>query len=346
WKLTNDFNAGRRARYVHPLRLYLLGSIAFFLVLNMAHFKPSIPINMTEEDKAELDAALAKLAGPESALTPEQRAQIESARTRLAGKDESALSKEEQDAIEQGLEHKRMPGTPRGPADLKGTERAKLRAILKGMPVPPIAPPEDAAGESRPDATPPPAADLPIVPSDVIAPPPPPPDGPVPPDVGKNPNKSEIDNWVEKRIKEKLGEGGTKAELFVETLRSNIPAMMLCCIPLFAVVLKLLYLGRRRYYVEHLVYALHIHTFAYVATVVITLLELGAEHTIPAVSEPIIAILTVAAVVQVFLSIRRVYGQGWFASTFKFLLGGLIYFFVLVSALAITALITLILPGK
>ena len=32
WQLTNDFNAGRRARYVHPLRLYLIASVLFFLL--------------------------------------------------------------------------------------------------------------------------------------------------------------------------------------------------------------------------------------------------------------------------------------------------------------------------
>ena len=34
----------------------------------------------------------------------------------------------------------------------------------------------------------------------------------------------------------KLGEDGTKVQFFVETLRSNIPTMMLFCIPLFAFV--------------------------------------------------------------------------------------------------------------
>src|ERR1700722_16723570 len=29
WQLTNDFLAGKRVRYVHPLRLYLLASILF-----------------------------------------------------------------------------------------------------------------------------------------------------------------------------------------------------------------------------------------------------------------------------------------------------------------------------
>src|SRR5215467_16013676 len=34
WKLTNDFLAGHRVRYVHPLRLYLLASILFFFAVN------------------------------------------------------------------------------------------------------------------------------------------------------------------------------------------------------------------------------------------------------------------------------------------------------------------------
>ena len=32
WNLTKDFNAGRRVRYAHPLRLYLLASIALSLI--------------------------------------------------------------------------------------------------------------------------------------------------------------------------------------------------------------------------------------------------------------------------------------------------------------------------
>src|SRR5437667_10198177 len=34
WHLTKEFLAGRRVRYVHPLRLYLLVSILFFFVVN------------------------------------------------------------------------------------------------------------------------------------------------------------------------------------------------------------------------------------------------------------------------------------------------------------------------
>src|SRR6266513_213137 len=34
WQLTNEFLAGKRVRYLHPLRLYLLASILFFFAIN------------------------------------------------------------------------------------------------------------------------------------------------------------------------------------------------------------------------------------------------------------------------------------------------------------------------
>ena len=44
WKLTNEFLAGHRVRYVHPLRLYLLASILFFFAatygIKSTHFQP------------------------------------------------------------------------------------------------------------------------------------------------------------------------------------------------------------------------------------------------------------------------------------------------------------------
>jgi hypothetical protein len=49
--------------------------------------------------------------------------------------------------------------------------------------------------------------------------------------------------------------------------------------------------------------------------------------------------------VQIFLSIRRVYRQGWFVTVFKFFAGGIAYLIVLLVALAATFFITLALPS-
>ena len=44
WRLTNEFLAGKRVRYVNPLRLYLLASILFFFAatygIKSAHLQP------------------------------------------------------------------------------------------------------------------------------------------------------------------------------------------------------------------------------------------------------------------------------------------------------------------
>ncbi|PYJ41084.1 MAG: hypothetical protein DME80_14310 [Verrucomicrobia bacterium] len=58
----------------------------------------------------------------------------------------------------------------------------------------------------------------------------------------------------------------------------------------------------------------------------------------------IIALLWIAFVVQIFLSIRRVYRQGWFISIFKFLFGGFVYLIVLAAALVATFFATLLMP--
>src|SRR5437868_9076109 len=61
WKLTNQFLAGHRVRYVHPLRLYLLASILFFFAVNYGarglHLEPG---KLSPKDRAELEADLKK----------------------------------------------------------------------------------------------------------------------------------------------------------------------------------------------------------------------------------------------------------------------------------------------
>jgi uncharacterized membrane protein len=142
-----------------------------------------------------------------------------------------------------------------------------------------------------------------------------------------------------------MGEHGTKMGLFITTLFSNLPYMMLCCIPLFAFVLKVLYIRKKIFYIDHLIYALHIHSFAYVGVMLIVLLTMGVDRVMPgALAGWIIAFLWIAFATQIFLSIRRVYRQGWFFTIFKFFAGGFVYLIVLSVALATTFFITIAWP--
>jgi hypothetical protein len=336
WKLTNEFLAGHRVRYVHPLRLYLLASILFFFAFNYAiksaHFDP---INLSPENRAEIRDELQR-----ENIAPEVRAKIEAAlggievppdkRARLEEElKREDLSAEARREIQERLQH----GDPMPHArtkiedavkDLPPEVRARIQDALKRASPSPAEEPQQP-GQTTPE---PRENDTPRLES------------------GSDKNASTpFENWIETRAKEKMGEHGTKMGLFIATLFSNLPYMMLCCIPLFAFVLKILYLRRRTFYIDHLVYALHIHTFAYTGVMLIVLATIGLNHIAPGtITGWIIALLWIAFVVQIFLSIRRVYRQGWFISIFKFLFGGFAYLIVLVSALAVTFFITVALP--
>jgi hypothetical protein len=94
-----------------------------------------------------------------------------------------------------------------------------------------------------------------------------------------------------------------------------------------------------------LVYALHIHSFAYTGLMLIGLITMGLNRiSIGAVAGWLIALLWMAFAVQIFLSIRRVYRQGWIKSFLKFCIGGMLYLIILFLGLAGTFFATLVTP--
>jgi uncharacterized protein DUF3667 len=280
WRLTNEFLAGHRVRYVNPLRLYLLASILFFFAVNYGakgiHVDPS---KLDAKDRAELESDLKN-----TDLPPAARDKVD------------ALLRDTSPSPAASPSSKSPSPEPRLTNEKQRREYGKI-------------------------------GERPFVVFDDAK------------------SSTPFERWIEGRAKEKMGEKGTKMGLFISTLFSNLPYMMLCCIPLFALVLKLLYIRRHRFYIDHLIYALHIHSFFYVGIMLIVLATIGLTRVLPdAVSGWIIAALWITFVVQIFLSIRRVYRQGWFLSIFKFLFGGFVYFIVLAFALAITFFATLTLP--
>src|SRR5215472_17509965 len=75
WKLTNDFLAGHRVRYVNPLRLYLLASILFFFAVN--YWAKAIHLTPKRLSPADRTAVEAKL--KDKNVPAEVRAEVEDA---------------------------------------------------------------------------------------------------------------------------------------------------------------------------------------------------------------------------------------------------------------------------
>lgn len=116
----------------------------------------------------------------------------------------------------------------------------------------------------------------------------------------------------------------------------NLPLMMFILIPLFAGVLKLIYVRRKHLYIKHIVHALHIHSFAYLIYGLGLLIgfKLIGENTFPngdyeAVRAVIFFALFVLTSTYAYISFLKVYKQGWFKTLIKFNIVGFIYVFFL-----------------
>src|SRR6266704_2411270 len=213
WRLTNEFLAGKRVRYVNPLRLYLLASILFFFAVNYGAKGIRIdPSKLDSKDRAELEADLKN-----TDLPPEAREKLQ-----------ALLQESSPSPAPSPVTSQFSP-----PHHAQTSQQKKEYGKIGERPF--------VAFDDAKSTTP-------------------------------------FERWIEARAKEKMGEHGTKMGLFISTLFSNLPYMMLCCIPLFAFVLKVLYLRRHIFYIDHLIYALHIHTFAYTGIMLIVLATIGLNR--------------------------------------------------------------------
>jgi hypothetical protein len=114
----------------------------------------------------------------------------------------------------------------------------------------------------------------------------------------------------------------------------RVPQMMFVLLPIFAGMLMLLYVGSGRFYVEHFVFALHVHASAFVIyTAMIALVR------VPAVSSLLLCWL----MLYVFLAMKKVYQQGWFVTGLKYTVLGFAYLCLLLVGTGLTLLAAVLL---
>lgn len=100
-----------------------------------------------------------------------------------------------------------------------------------------------------------------------------------------------------------------------------VPKMMFLMLPLFALFLKLIYIRRKKFYIEHLVFSMHYHAFIFLLFTVMILLY----HFVPA-SHAYLAYFLWYVPIYLFLAMWKVYGQGPIKTIFKGLFLNFTYF--------------------
>ena len=110
----------------------------------------------------------------------------------------------------------------------------------------------------------------------------------------------------------------------------NAPKAMFLLLPVFALILKILFVRRKRYYAEHFVFALHVHALAFLAFSIMLVTR----------NPGLSAALFLWVLIYVFLAMRRVYGQGFMRTGAKYMALGWAYFFALTFMIFVTMAIT------
>ncbi len=237
--LTREYLQGRRVRFVRPLRLYLVFSVLFFLVLSFTQ-----PLHDVFQDDPEEEQSVGDL----------------------------------------------------------------IRILIEDEPQP--APPADPASPAARLEDP--AVQIPIPPQVIRV-------GPWEVDVGGR----------MERIRRMTPAAFLRA--FADGFERYLPRLMFVLLPLFALLLKLLYLRQRRFYAEHFIFALHFHAFAFAIFSLLLLLP-GGPWTL-------LSVLWLH--LYLLLAMRHVYRQSWLMTGAKFMV--LYGAYSAAQALAFSAAVVLIL---
>lgn len=156
-----------------------------------------------------------------------------------------------------------------------------------------------------------------------------------------------LPDWLNDRINDEIEESPHKAEqinanpnLIIDKVFDILPATMFILLPVVALIFKFWYLFAKRYYIEHLIFALHNHAFLFVSLTLILLADV-AESLFTANGYPTAAnsmtwvMIIIGSWIPIYLlvSLRVAYRQNWFLTLCKF---GVIGF----SYIALLAIVT------
>ncbi|WP_206751913.1 DUF3667 domain-containing protein [Luteimonas cucumeris] len=309
--LTREYFAGHRVRYVSPVRLFVFISILTFFI---AQFTVDFDNNVNFGDD---DISQASTIEEVEKVRDKALAEMAKARKEMEGTPAAAG----------------IPGINAGEAAIRAEASARI-AELRGQQAP--------AGGTAAKA----------VDKD---------DDPIsfngkPWDAKTNPlTVSWLPQFANDWINAQVGRGMKNVkrmkedpELFKDAMLSAVPSTLFILLPLFALMLKILYVFKRRLYMEHLIVALHSHAFLCLA-LLLMFLTMSLQNWLAPSDGPLRAAFGfVESVVWIWMPVylllmqKRVYAQGWTMTLLKYCVLGFCYFMLLTAGAVFTTLFSLV----
>jgi len=162
-----------------------------------------------------------------------------------------------------------------------------------------------------------------------------------------------INDWINDEISESPRKGREieqNPNLMIEQLFDVLPVAIFIMLPLIALLFKLWYPFARRYYVEHLIHALHNHAFLFLVFTLLLCANSLAGWLDPQATgwqaksaRGLSVALWCWIPCYLLLSLKTVYRQGWVMTLTKFSLIGISYLVLLAVVTSLAAALSFLL---
>lgn len=153
--------------------------------------------------------------------------------------------------------------------------------------------------------------------------------------------------WINQQVekgRDNIAELKKDPDRLKNAVLGALPSTLFVLLPIFALMLKLAYLFKRRLYMEHLIVALHSHAFLCLALLLVFAFSaLGtALPRLGAFAATAEGLLFAWMPLSLLLTQKRVYGQGWTMTLLKYAVLGVCYLVLLSLGVAFTVLASLV----
>lgn len=327
--LTNEYILGRRVHYVPPLKLYLFISIVFFITLKFfaASENNIISINNNEEMLVQVTNHIAELEQQHEVLknkelTENQEIQLvkqnidkfKTYQNDLSGSDNKLLKAITSELV--SLEFRKLKSKLPLAAEYQEQYTKLTEQIVK------VRKGEKVNLFSLGNTS----------------------DGTISFSFLSAEKNKKLNNFA-KQLEEKASnaiQNGT-GPLIQQTI-SKLPQLLFVLLPLFAAILKIMYLFSNRFYMEHLTVALHSHSFVFFSILQLEIIDM-VQDTFLKTTPWLDSIFNAASIaifiwvpIYLFIMQKRVYKQGYIITAIKYCIVGIAYS-ALISITAIIAFV-------
>ncbi|MEO8000797.1 MAG: DUF3667 domain-containing protein [Arenimonas sp.] len=332
--LTQEYFSGRRIRYVSPVRLFFFLAVLTFLLAqfslpdDMASNQGNSPVQVNANGDDKIGRA--KTIDEVERVRSHALEQLDEAKKDAAGVPMVGAAFERAKTDVNLKADKKI-------ADLKSRMTPEMLAQLK--PAKPVSPTKPAVDQTNADMD----DEGNISFNGELW------------DAKKNPIKvswlpDAINKWFNS-LTERAQKNGKRVnkdpKVIIDALLSALPMTLFLMLPVFALLLKIMFIFKRRLYMEHLIVALHSHAFLMLSILLLIFFNdmsawFSGAAWLTAACGMLTAILWIWMPIYLFLMQKRVYQQGWMLTFIKFAVIGNLHIVLLSMAITCTLIIKMI----